>query len=255
MERHGRTAGLKIAGLLALVALGACAQEPDFGRARPALIERVDAAFVSGTANEPALPMTAAESELRGIAANLCIGRPLAENDHLFGLTKLLDGGRPPTTPSLGYYERLRARMPASGEALVDAIAADVDADTAAMERFAAISQTVVDADDARAQDLRPPPSHDAAAAYDGPGAFAKARARIAENGRIIDDTGNTLAARLVAYRTALGQVRLDAPVAERIRVLEAAIGRMGEQLALMDRNALAHAVVVNDLKSGPSKS
>ncbi|HEX7775649.1 MAG TPA: hypothetical protein VF449_03895 [Parvibaculum sp.] len=215
-----RTAGWKIAGALCFAALGACAQAPDFAAPRPGLVQRIDTIFASDTIAAPVLPMTAAERDLRGLAANLAV--PTADADD---------------------YQRLRARTGGSAEGLIDAIAADADTDTAGMERFAGISQTVVEADRMRARNLQTVP----------PGA-AEVRARIGENGRIIEDTGNALAARLIAYRRALGRARIDAPDADRLAVLEGAIERMAAQLALMDRNALAHNVIVSDLNGGPSK-
>jgi hypothetical protein len=236
--------GWTIGALTALLVLTACAQEPDFGRTTPGLIDRLDAAFISEPAGGSALPMTAAEAELRGLSANLLAPRAPAENDRLFGLTRMLDGPAPTALSGIGYYDALRAQRPASGEALIAAVAADADADTAQMERFVMVARQVTEADAARAQDLQAVPA-----------GGDKARARVAENGRVIDDTGNALAARLGAYRIAFAHARADAPNAERLDVLEAALDRMGDQLAMMDRNALAHAVVVSDVRGGPSKS
>jgi hypothetical protein len=243
MERPGRTIGWKIASLLGATALAACAQEPDFGYAQPSLLDRFVVTASSTAIGEPALPMTVPETDLRGMAANLAASRPAPESDRYFGLTNVIAASA--LVPGASYYDRLRARMPASGEALVNAIAADVDADTAAMERFVEVSQAVVAADAVRARAIAP---------YAVPDVSAGVRARIAENGRLIDGTGNALAARFAAYRTALDRARRDAPAEERLATLEGAIARMNAQLLLMDRNALAHNVIVSDLKVGPTK-
>jgi hypothetical protein len=234
--------GWKIAGALCLAALGACAQEPDFAAPRPGLVQRIDAAFNSATVNVPSLPMTGAERDLRSIAANLADGRPAPERDRTFALPAWIDAPAP--AASSGYYDRLRARRPATAVTLVDMIAADADADTAVMERFVTVAHVVVEDDGARLREMQAAPA-----------GAADVCDRVGENGRIIDETGNILAARLADYRAALLHVRIDAPEAERLDVLEAAIDRMGDQLALMDRNALAHTVVVSDLKATGAKS
>lgn len=243
MKRLGRIIGWKLACLLGAMTLAACAQAPDFSPAPPNLLDRIAAATSSAAVGEPALPMTVAEMDLRGMAANLAADRPAPESGRGFGLTNWMGGKS--DAPVGGYYDRLRARMPASGEALVNAIAADVDADTAAMERFVEVSQAVVAADAVRARMIAPDANSDLS---------KKVRARIAENGRFIDGTGNALAARYLAYNDALDRARRDAPAEERLATLEGAIRRMSVQLSLMDRNALAHNVVLSDLRDAAPK-
>ncbi|HMM15392.1 MAG TPA: hypothetical protein PKA57_12260 [Parvibaculum sp.] len=237
---------------LAVLLLGACAQEPDFGRYRPGLLERLDAASNDRTPDAAPLATTGAERDLRTMAANLSAERPAADDGRLWGIAqwaaKPADDGTP---ASLRYYKRLRAQHPTSPASLLNALAGDIQADTMDMDRFAAICGEVIAADRARGTELLGQGASASAVSYDGPSAFAGVRARIDENGRIIGRTANVLASRLVGYRTALAHARLDAPSPEYLAVVEAAIEDMEARMALIDRMSVSHESVLAALRGG----
>lgn len=251
--RHGRSAisGGTAAAVAALI-LGACAQAPDFGRDRPSPADRLATAIWADPEALASLPPTAAERDLRDAVTNLATERAAPDADRLWGFTHWLATlGAADTPPSLRYYRRLRARHPASPASLMNALAGDIEADVVDMERFAAIAGEVTAADRARAGELLGRGASASAVSYDGPAAFAAARGRVEENDRIVHDTANVLASRLVGYRAALAHARLDAPLPEALRVAEGAIREMEARMALVDEIAVRHQAVTASLAGG----
>ncbi len=253
--RHGRSAiSGGAAAAVAVLILGACAQQADFGRDRPGPADRLATAIWADPEALASLPPTAAERDLRDVAANLAVERPGADDDRLWGGTHwLVTLGAEDTPPSLRYYRRLRARHPASPEALMNALAGDIGADIVDMERFAAIAGEVTAADRTRADELLGRGASASAVSYDGPAAFAAARGRVEENGRIVHDTANVLASRLVGYRAALAHARLDAPLPEALAIAEGAIRDMEARMAMVDEIAVRHQAVTASLAGGAS--
>lgn len=240
--------------MLAALLLSGCAQKPDLGRYSPNAFDRlVTSAISDGKSAE--LPLTGDERDLRALAATLAEEKPAADRDRLWGLSHLVADGEDEKTPaSLRYYERLRAAHPTSPASLLNAFADDVQADAMTMDRFAATAAQVIAADQARADELL---GHGAAAtvqSYEGAQAFAAARDRITKNGWVIDRTTNTLASRLVAYRTALSHARVDAPEPGTIATIEAAIRAMEDRMVAIDAAALRHEGIVDSLgkRKGP---
>lgn len=253
MQRHGRSSiSGGTAAVVAALILGACAQEADFGRHRPNLIDRLEAAVLADPDAPASLPLTGAERDLRDVAANLAAERAAPDLDGLSGLARWASAlGTEDVSASLRYYRRLRTRHPASSASLLNALADDIEADVVDMERFATLAGDVTAADRARADGLLGRGAAASAVSYDGPGAFAAARGRVGENGRIVHDTSNVLASRLVGYRTALAHARLDAPVPELLAVAEGAIRDMEARMAMVDEIAVRHQAVTASLAGG----
>jgi hypothetical protein len=235
---------------MAAIMLSGCAQDPDLGRYRPTALERVRAAF-GDEEQSAALALTDSEAELRRMSANLMSPRPAPEK-HRFWPVDMASGGTQ-VPANLDYYMRLRAQHPTSPDALVNALGDDIEADTVQMDLFSSICEQVVAADGERADDLLGHPANRAVVDLDGPGSFAAVRARLGENGRIIDATATVLAQRLVSYRTALAHARLDAPVHDRLDAIADAIRRMDDRLAAIDRSAVRHEAMEDALAGGAS--
>ncbi|MCE9649571.1 MAG: hypothetical protein K8R18_08115 [Parvibaculum sp.] len=236
----------------AALCLTACAQEPDLGRYKPSAFQRINAVFSSPERDGAMLPPTDAEVELGLTAANLVSERPAREDDRLASLTNMM-GTEIVAPPSLGYYMRLRAHHPTGLTALINAIADDVTSDTMLMEQFAPICERVNDADRERADALVGAPSSATTVAQENPASFATVRARLENNGRLIDTVADTLARRLVSYRTALAHARLDAPVPDRLAVVAEAIRLMDERLVLLERDAVRHQAIEASAAGGAS--
>lgn len=232
-----------VAAAIVAVFLSACAQDPDFGRYRPTAFERINAVFSSAEKDGPVLPLTDNEVELSKISTNLLAERPAREDDRLSTLTSLT-GTEIVAPPSLGYYMRLRARHPTSLTALVNAIADDVSSDTMLMNQLAPICEDINEADQSRADALLGAPTSATTIALEDPASFRNVRARLESNGRLIDTTADTLARRLVSYRTALAHARLDAPVPDRLAAVAEAIRQMEESLILLERDAVRHQAI-----------
>lgn len=255
LERDAALTGKGVAVLLAL-ALAACAGKPDFGREQPGLAARLSAALASSPerAIAPMLPLTGPEFALRRIAANLQGPRPAAPGGDPLGLGEWADTRLAGTAPpDLHYYERLRRRHEASPVSLVNALADDIEADTVLMEQFSAACEEVIEADASRAAGLLGHPATAAAPGMRGQGSFISVRTRMDENSRLIDEAVILAAGRLVAYRAALAQARLDAPVPGRLAAAEAAVSQMAYRLMLMNRGAARHGAVMEPLGAGVS--
>ncbi|HEY4345477.1 MAG TPA: hypothetical protein VGN05_14090 [Parvibaculum sp.] len=251
LERSTIWTRRSLAAIAALL-LSACAQDPDLGRYKPTAFERINAVFSSGNDAGPSLPLTGTESNLHRISENLVSQRPAPEDDHLFGLISAL---KPEIVapPSLGYYLRLRAQHPTSLAALVNAIAADVQADTMLMNQLLPICDEMNEADRSRADAFVGSPSALTTIALDDPASFTNVRKRLEENGRLIDTTADILAHRLVSYRTALAHARVDAPVPESLAVVADAIRQMEESLTLLERDAVRHQAIEASAAGGAS--
>lgn len=251
--RTGQPSIWKKKGFAAIAALflSACAQDPDFGRYRPTPFERIGAMLNSGKTG-PSLSLTDAEENLRRISANLVSERPAPEDDRLFGLTHLADA-EVVAPPSLGYYMRLRVQHPKSPVALLNALADDVASDTALMSQFEGRCEEINQADRMRADGLLGAPTSLTTIALENPASFVNVRARLEENGRLIDTTAAILARRLVSYRTALAHARLDAPVPEKLAVVADAIRQMEENLTLLENDAVHHQAIEASVAGGAS--
>lgn len=253
--RRGRSAisGGTAAAVAALI-LGACAQQADFGRDDPHPFDLFPASIFAAADVPAALPPTAAERDLRAVAANLAAERAPLRRGGLLALVEGAFASEPDDAPSsLRYYRRLRAHHPTSPEALLNALADDVAADTSYTDRFAAVAAEVTVADRLRADELLGRGASAATIAYDGPGAFAVVHDRIDENDAVVGETADMLASRLVGYRTALAHARLDAPVPEALRAVEGAIRDMEARMALVDEIAVRHQAVTASLAGAAS--
>ncbi len=230
-------------GLAAIVAglVSACAQDPDFGRYQPTPLDQFNAAFSGVKKDGPALPLTNDEIELHRISDNLVSKRPVGTSGYAFGLPDMTTGSKSIPPPSSGYYMRLRELHPTSLSALINAISDDVSADIVMMDQLAPICADINDADQSRADALVGASSAATTIALEKPTLFANVRARLEDNGRLIDITADALARRLVSYRTALAHARLDAPEPERLAAVAEAIRQMEESLTLLERDAVRH--------------
>ena len=251
-KRSSRWKGTGVA-LLALLLLSACARPADFGRTREGTFDRLKAAVMDGEGPGTRLALTGAELDLRGMAQNLAGERPAREDDHLWGLSYWIADRREAATPrSLRYYERLRALHSASPSSLLNALVDDIEADTARMDRLAAVAAQVIDADGERANALL---GHDGAGTTSGGAEIAaQARDRLDENGRIIDRMADILASRLVGYRAALAEARIDAPLPDGLARAASAIDGMQKSMATVDDIAVRHetlAGLVRKQKAG----
>lgn len=236
---------------LVAVLVSACAQDPDFGRYRPTPLEQFSAAFSGVEKIDPALPLTNNEIELHRISDNLNSERPVRESRYLFPLPDAWLS-KSVVPPSSGYYTRLRERHPTSLSALINAIADDVSADVVMLDQLAPICADINDADQSRADALVGAPSAATTIALEKPASFANVRARLENNGLLIDITADALARRLVSYRTALAHARLDAPEPERLAAVAEAIRQMEESLTLLERDAVRHQSIEAFAKRAP---
>lgn len=253
MRAHGiaRAGGV---GVLAALLLGACTRQADFGRDRPGSADRLATAIWADPEALASLPPTAAERDLRAVAANLAAERAPLRPGGLLAFVEGAFASEPNDAPSsLRYYRRLRAHHPTSPEALLNALADDVKADTSYTDRFSAVAAEVTVADRLRADELLGRGASAATIAYDGPGAFAVVHDRIDENDAVVGETADMLASRLVGYRTALAHARLDAPLPEALDAVEGAIRDMEARMALVDEIAVRHQAVTASLAGAAS--
>ncbi|MGB3808895.1 MAG: hypothetical protein WA943_02300 [Parvibaculum sp.] len=228
---------------IAVLLLSGCAQDPDLGRYRPNVFDRVQAIFAGEQGVDTQLPLTDAEVGLRQLAANLMSERPVPDDDYLSRLENL-NRTEASASASLAYYLRLRARYPTSLAALANALSDDVMSDTTLMGQFTAICSEINAADQARADSLHGAPTSTTTIALDDPASFVNLHPRLEQNGYLIDTTADVLARRLVSYRTALAHMRIDAPQMDEFAGVTAAIRRMDEALATLEREAVRHQAI-----------
>lgn len=255
MDGFRRSAKWKGSGLLALMALmlSACAQKPDLGREAPTAFDRLEEKTLTylGEGSEVSLPLTAAERDLRAMSSDFSTGSLAPRKGAITAMTEWIEdqvSTHPPA--SLAYYEALSDRHRASPVSLVNALGDDIAVDNARMDMIAPVCDDVIAADRSRADELLGAARTRAVIDYEGPEAFARAQARIGENDVLIDKTVNALASRLVGYRVALAHARLDAPVEDRLSMVEQALSDMESRIEIMAAGALRHAAIVDALKT-----
>lgn len=258
MDGFRRSAKWKGSGLMALMALmlTACAQQADFGRDTPTAFDRLEEKTLTylGEGHEVSLPLTSAERDLRAMSSDFATGSVASRKGAFAAMTAWVEAQvTEPTPASLAYYEALSNRHRASPVSLVNALGDDIAVDNARMDMIAPVCDEVIAGDRSRADELLGAEHTRAVLDYEGPGAFAKAQARIGENDVLIDKTVNALASRLVGYRVALAHAQLDAPVEDRLVMVEKALSDMEAHVEIMAASALRHAAIMDALKAGAS--
>ena len=237
-------------GLCAVLVLSACAQKADLGRDTQNRWSDLVTRVTTGGASTSALAETSAEQYLRAQAATIGT-EPSASKPDLLARVSATFGKEETVAPSLVYYTKLRAAHPTSLVSLVNTIGDDVQIDTVRLVQFTNICDDVNNADATRAEGLIGAPTAKTSIASEDPLAFRGARARLSENGQVIDTTFRTMEARLVSYRTALAHARLDSDETVDMDGVEAAIRRLDDELTRLDGAAQRHQAIRLSLMSG----
>lgn len=236
----------------AALSLSACAQKADLGRYnQDSWSDLVTQVTGSGTA-KGALAETPAEQDLRVQAGSISTEPSASEPDLLQRVSRTFEREEP-VAPSLVYYTKLRAAHPTSLISLVNTIGDDVQIDTVRLAQFTNICDEINNADAVRAEGLIGAPSAKTSIASEDPVAFRGVRARLSENGQVIDNIFMMMESRLVSYRTALAHARLDGDESVNMDVVAAAIRRLDDELTRLDHAAQRHQAIRHMLVTGTS--
>lgn len=250
MNNFGRDkSGLSRAlAFCAALTLAACARQGDLGRDSPDTGWAKLADLATGGDQE--LVHTPAEQDLRARASNLGTEPSAINHDFLTRVSRSFEKDVP-VAPSLVYYSKLRAVHSTGLVSLVNTIGDDVQIDTVRLAQFNNICDEVNNTDALRAEGLIGAPSAKTTIASEDPAAFRDARARLIENGEVIDNVFATMEARLVSYRTALAHARLDGDGTVDMDAVAAAILGLDHELTRLDHAARRHQEIQLSLISG----
>lgn len=233
--------------LMAMFCLAGCAPQPDFGRYQP---DGWTLLTSDQGQSAHALVLTPAEAGLRSVSDGLVEEPHAADVPFLNRIGNHLSETSD-TSPSRRYYQRLRAMHPTSLVALVNMMDDDVRIDTVRLAQFVELSEEVSRADSDRAEGLAAAPTARTTIASEIPQAFLGVRARVSENGDVIDTVHEIMMARIVSYRTALAHARLDTAETLELDQVAAAINELDEQLTRLDQVAVRHAEIKQSLLPG----
>jgi hypothetical protein len=233
--------------LMAALCLSACAPKADLGRYTPnGLTKLVD--WTTGGAEAPnGLILTPAENDLRA-TVTMILEEPHASNPNVLTKASAVFLSQDATPPSQIYYARLRGIHPTSLAALVNMIGNDAQVDTVRLQQLLALCDEVNRADAMRAENLTAAPTAKTTIANEKPRAFLGVRARVSDNGDVINNALRTMETRIVSYRTALAHARLDTDETLALDQVSRVIDELDEQVTRLDIAAKRHSDIKQSL-------